>query len=492
MSHFVTLRARLTLIYSGLLLLAFLGLGLLLHGIFSRDLHRDLEREIGGDAEGAAVWTKSEVHECQVFGRDPDDDPPADYGKNSGHGGLSAGVPSILNWRRERHQIEVMDFVVRDVFLKIIQPNGRNLQSSKEIDRYSVPKGLSVDPSNPAYFGVRDGALGELRFCVLPVATDWGTFTILTAKPEASVRHSVATLDHAFLVSVPLILLVAASGGYIIAGRALRPIGDIARTAEAIRSGDLSRRIHLEGPRDELGQLADTLDSMIGSIEQLMTTQQRFFADASHELRTPLTVILSALEVSLRDPKPDVSGLREAMGVAQEEARHMKGLVNDLMTLARADAGQGPLRLQPVALEDLIQDACESARWMMGPRELHLELDDPVTLDVDPDRLRRLLMNLLTNAVQHTAETGHIAVRLKQNDDFAEIQVQDDGPGIPEEHLEQIFERFYRVDEARGRNLGGTGLGLAICKWIAEAHGGFIRAGNANGAEFTVSLPKRV
>ena len=170
----------------------------------------------------------------------------------------------------------------------------------------------------------------------------------------------------------------------------------------------------------------------------------------------------------------------------------MKGLVNDLMTLARADAGQGPLRLQPVALEDLIQDACESARWMMGPRELHLELDDPVTLDVDPDRLRRLLMNLLTNAVQHTAETGHIAVRLKQNDDFAEIQVQDDGPGIPEEHLEQIFERFYRVDEARGRNLGGTGLGLAICKWIAEAHGGFIRAGNANGAEFTVSLPKRV
>jgi signal transduction histidine kinase len=290
------------------------------------------------------------------------------------------------------------------------------------------------------------------------------------------------------MVAVPLMLLLAGAGGYLVAGRALKPIGTIAATARAIAEGDLSRRINPTGPQDELHRLAETFDEMIVSIDHLMTAQKRFFADASHELRTPLTVVLGALEVRLRTQNATVPELRQSMEVAQDEARHMKRLVDHLMTLSRADSGQEILHLRTTELTELLKSTGETAQWMMEGRQLVFELQNEVLLTCDRERLRQLVLNLLSNAVQHTTQEGMIILSLTATAEEIKICVADNGSGIAAQHLPHIFERFYRADPTRSRESGGSGLGLSICSWIAQAHGGTISAQSQVGQGTTITL----
>ena len=179
------------------------------------------------------------------------------------------------------------------------------------------------------------------------------------------------------------------------------------------------------------------------------------------------------------------------MRAAHEEAQRMKRLVDGLMTLARADAGELPLQREPVQLDDLLKEVSESAQWMMGKRQLLLDFNEEVTLTADADRLKQLVLNLLDNAVKHTPPHGEVRVALHTQGDHAFLTVSDNGEGIPPQHLPHIFERFYRVDKARSRETGDAGLGLAICRWIAEAHGGTLTARSeiGHGTTFTLSLP---
>jgi signal transduction histidine kinase len=231
---------------------------------------------------------------------------------------------------------------------------------------------------------------------------------------------------------------------------------------------------------------------MIARLEDAFRRQRQFTADASHELRTPMTVIKGQIEVALqREREPQA--YRRVLQAVNEEVDRMIRLVGSLLTLARADAGQIPITLEPVSLPDVVAAAVEQVRPLASRRRVDLQTSScpPSTLRADDDLILQLLLNLLDNAVKYTAAGGKVTVGWNANGRDVELWVRDTGVGIASEHLPHLFDRFYRVDKARSRAEGGTGLGLSICRWIAEAHGGSISVESApgQGTTFRVVLP---
>jgi two-component system, OmpR family, sensor kinase len=268
----------------------------------------------------------------------------------------------------------------------------------------------------------------------------------------------------------------------------LKPLDDIAAVALQItRAGDLSRRLPDQGRNDEIGRLTFVLNQTLERLEKLFQLQQRFLADVSHELRTPLTTIRGNVDLMRRMGMADP----ETLAVIQDEVGRMTRLVDDLMLLARADAGGLPIQRQVVELDTILLDIYRQVSALNPPIEVTLQEIDQVRIWGDGDRLRQLLLNLVDNAIKYTPAGGRVALSLSQEDGQARIEVADTGVGITEEDLHLIFERFYRVDKSRGRVQGGSGLGLSIAKWVAEAHGGHIEviSQEGEGTTFTVLLP---
>jgi signal transduction histidine kinase len=300
-------------------------------------------------------------------------------------------------------------------------------------------------------------------------------------------------------------LLLAAIGGYWLAGKALRPVKMITQMANEINATDLRRRLHLKR-RDEFGALAATFDQMLARLEAAFKRQTRFAADASHELRTPLTIIDLDIHRALTQMHT-AEEYRQVLQQIQAENEHMTYIVNNLLTLARADTGQLVLQRQEVDLSDLALASVE--RLLSFAQQSHVALSTgelpELLVSGDPQYLSRMLMNLIENGIKYTSGTGtRVHVELACEESWAVLRVQDDGPGIAEEHLPYLFERFYRVDKARsrraeqpdstpgGQETEGIGLGLAIVQWIVQAHGGQLRVESTIGAGslFEVRLPR--
>jgi two-component system, OmpR family, sensor kinase len=282
-------------------------------------------------------------------------------------------------------------------------------------------------------------------------------------------------------------LLLSFMVGSVIAGQALQPIDTISQAAKQITdAGDLSKRVPHDGPPDELGQLTATFNAMFERLERLFLSQRRFVADVSHELRTPLTTIQGNLDL-LKRFGTDATSL-EAM---DSEVKRMTRLVGDLLMLAQADSGRLPLLETRVELSALVLEVYQQAQVLAKEIDLKLGAVDAVQVKGDPDRLKQLVLNLATNALKYTPAGGQVTISLQNQAGYAFVQVSDTGIGIPPEDLEHIFDRFYRVDKARSRQMGGTGLGLSIARWIAEAHGGKIWAESeiGQGSTFIVQLP---
>ena len=306
------------------------------------------------------------------------------------------------------------------------------------------------------------------------------------------------------LVAGPLTLLVAALGGYWVASRAMRPVRLITRAAQTIEETDLSRRLHLKR-RDELGELAATFDHMLDRLEAAFARQRQFTADASHELRTPLSVV--GLEVSRglaerREPEE----YERILAAVRAENEHMSRLVDDLLALARADAGQSQWQMEPLDLSDVALEALERLAPLARERGIELVAGALPELPITGDRLAltRLFVNLIENGVKYTSgPDGRVTLTTGalHQDGIAWAHISDNGPGIAAEHLPHLFERFYRVDAARERldpssvdgaeTTGGSGLGLAIVRWIAEAHDGSmsVQSTGGPGAVFELRLP---
>lgn len=342
----------------------------------------------------------------------------------------------------------------------------------------------------PGAFGLLPGASGERwRVYVLPLDGQAGYLAAATSL--AGIDASVVWLRRLmaiFSAASTVILIVTC---WLLVVRALRPVDVMTHTARDIaHSRSFSRRVPLNGQRDELGQLATTLNEMLANLERAYQSQQRFVADASHELRAPLTAIQANLELLERRPAMPPVEQREALGEASREARRLARLVNDLLALARADTGV-TLRRRPVDLDRVALDALGEARHLARGQRLAIGPLEPIEIEGDPDRLQQLLLILLDNALKYTPSDGQVTLGLRRDGTTAEVTVLDTGIGIGPGDLPLVFERFYRADPGRARDPGGTGLGLPIARWIAEQHGGEIALESAPGRGTTavVRLP---
>ena len=267
-----------------------------------------------------------------------------------------------------------------------------------------------------------------------------------------------------------------------------KPLEDIATVARQItRADDLSRRVPYANRPDEIGDLARAFNQTLERLERLFRTQQRLLADVSHELRTPLTAIRGNLDLMSRMGEADP----ESMAAIQAEIERMTRLVGDLLLLARADSGGLPLERQVVELDSVLFEVYRQVRMMDAPVFIELvEVDQAIVMG-DIDRLKQLFINLVENAIKYTPPGGEVQLSLSKKAGWAQLEITDNGIGIPAENLPHIFDRFYRVDKARTRAQGGSGLGLSIAQWIAQAHGGAIRVTSTvgEGSTFTVTLP---
>jgi heavy metal sensor kinase len=364
-----------------------------------------------------------------------------------------------------------------------------------------LPRDASFDPAkvplpDPTASGTRVERLPnstDLMICAVPCRT-WpgGSFVVEAGAPLTQSESVLHGLLLTFAVGLPLVVAVSSAGGYVLMRRALAPVGAITRTAEQITHRSLSERLPEASTGDELEALSIALNRMIARIEHSFRHVNRFTADASHELRTPLTVLRGELETLAR--RSDIPGdARETIESALEETERLAKIVESLLAIARLDAGEALMTRERVDLAELAANTVDQMRLLADDKRIALNCvaQSPAHVEGDPSRLKQIIVNLVDNAIKYTAEGGAVEIRVASRDGSALIEVEDSGIGIPPEALGHVFERFYRVDKARSRQMGGTGLGLSIVKSICKAHGGLISAESSDGrgSRFTVELP---
>jgi heavy metal sensor kinase len=285
--------------------------------------------------------------------------------------------------------------------------------------------------------------------------------------------------------------LLGFCGGWWLTGRALRPLKAITATSGHIAEGRLAERIAVEEPESELGQLATALNSTFARLEAAFAQQAQFTADAAHELRTPVSVVMSQAQLGLRGER-SAGEYREMLDACLRAARRMDKLTQSLLELTRHDVGAVQMKREPCDLAVLARESAELLQRTAIERQLALDLElTPAPCSADADRIAQVILNLLSNAFDHTPAEGRIVIHTYRAGEFAVLAIADTGRGIAPEHLPHVFDRFYRVDASRNRRTGGAGLGLAICKAIAEAHGGTLGVESTEGAgcTFTLRLP---
>jgi len=288
-----------------------------------------------------------------------------------------------------------------------------------------------------------------------------------------------------------VVLAIGLGGGWLVVGRAIRPVEAISDAARRISAGSLAERIPVKEADSELGRLAEVLNSTFARLEAAFDQQRRFTADASHELRTPIAVLLSETQLALARERT-ADEYRETIAACQDTAQQMRRLTESLLALSRFDAGQEVMRRESFDLADLTREGADSVLPLARGRRVRLGLAlDPAPVIGDPDRLRQVVVNLLTNAIHYNREGGEVAVATRAANGRAHLHVADSGIGIPAEQLPHVFDRFFRGDPARARARGRTGLGLAICKAIVEAHHGRLEVTSEPGAgsTFEATLP---
>ncbi len=296
-------------------------------------------------------------------------------------------------------------------------------------------------------------------------------------------------------IAGPVALLLGSYGGLLLANQALNPVDRLTRAAEEIEAGDLSKRVQVPPKMDEIGRLAATFNRMIARLQAAFERQRQFTADASHELRTPLAVMRGDIEIALRrERKPE--DYRSVLTSNLEEIIRLSRLVEDLLMLARADAGQSVLQREPMDLDELCAQMVEYLAPLAEVKEQHLLYrapdTKPLNVNADAQRIKQMLLNLLDNALKYTPTAGTITLTLASETGAAVLSVADTGRGIPEEDLPHIFDRFFRHSRSTSdKTVQGFGLGLSIVRWIVHSHGGKINAESTlgKGTKFTVRLP---
>ena len=372
-----------------------------------------------------------------------------------------------IRWRAEPE--DDGDEAVAGRWLEVRRPDGTLL--------YARPSGVPADV--------------PVRRLSGPYTVDGLPVVIQVARSEEPFRRELRELLMIMGAGLPLAVAIAGMGGYFLARRALASVSRMAERARTITAERLGERLPVENPGDELGQLAAVFNNAFARLERSFEQLRRFTADASHELRTPLTAMRSVGEVGLREHR-DAAAYREIIGSMLEETDRLGRLVEGLLTLSRADGGNVSLKREGVDLAELARDVAAHLGVLAEEKRQSFAVEASGSVPAWVDRLviRQALINLVDNAVKYTPPGGSIRISVRDGGPGPTIEVTDTGPGIPPEHRDHVFDRFYRIDKARSRDLGGAGLGLSIARWAVEAHGGRIELHSieGRGSTFRITL----
>jgi len=465
----IGLKARLTLWYSGVMAGLLIAVSLVVYGAVRHQLHSNLDGSLRAAGKALAAVDRPELTS-----------PPESL--------LSKLFPGLPPSGLFDRMVQVLD-PAGEIRMRPLSL-GRTRIRLSELARENARKGQgtleTIHPPDRA----------PIRVYTQPVIRSGRVVNFVQiAASFAEVNRTLRRLALILLGVVPSAVVLAGLGGWTLARRALRPVDEVAAAARRITAERLNERIARPNSEDELARLVDTLNAMIARLEAAFGRVREFSADASHELKTPLTILRGEVDLLLssqRTPREYQEGLH----VILDEVRRMGGIVEDLLTLAKADLGATQLHFAPVDLGDLVLEVFEKARTLPESenKDFTLSRRDPLVIDGDADRLRQMVINLVVNAFRYTSPGGKVDLSLARRNGRAWISVSDTGIGIDEMDVERIFDRFYRSAEARGMGSEGSGLGLNICKWVAEAHGGSIRVDSllGKGSTFTVNLPLEV
>ncbi len=464
-----TFRGRLTLGYSAVLTLILATFGACLYFIVQAQLFRHHDEELMETAE--AIQAVIGQHEdCEH---------------------LTAEQVAQLN---QHSKLVLFHSVGGNPAVFYRSPDLESLKATRELA--AQPRFLEERSAFRTYVEKAD----YLRVYTRPYRSHAGRQGMIRVMERmGDVDRPLLNLRIALLLLAPIAIAASAAVSYWLARRALAPVVEVTELAREIESTQLSRRLPNRPVPDEIGRLIETFNQMISRLETSFEAMKRFTADASHELRSPLATMQSTIEVTMSRPR-DAEEYHAAMASLNEEVDRLRHIVADLLLLARADSGRVPFQLEPVRLDIVAAEVLESFSDRANGLGVHLEMkpSPPVVIPGDERWLRQLLFNLVENAVRYSirgnteAAASGVDVTTSADNQRAMLTVDDDGPGIPENDLERVFERFYRIDAARTRSAdGGAGLGLAICAWIVREHGGTIRASSSpeGGTRMLVTLP---
>lgn len=325
-----------------------------------------------------------------------------------------------------------------------------------------------------------------------PAVIDGREVTLRVFRDESGLRKTLREILIGLGLGLPIAVMLAAFGGYLMAGRALQPLRAMAEQARQITSESLSRRLPNPHPHNELGQLATVFNETLGRLETSFESLKRFTVDASHELRTPLAALHSVGEIALREGGGE-QGLRETIASMLEEAQRLNDLIDTMLTFARVETGRANLRIETIPLDEVVAETCENLEVLAAEKGQKIELSAAPSLLVEADRtlLRQSVMNILHNAIRYSPDGTRVRVECLRRGEEAVVEFTDEGPGIAPEHQAKVFERFYRIEKARSRAEGGAGLGLAIAKLFVEQLGGRLALSSTpgSGSCFRIGLP---
>lgn len=397
-----------------------------------------------------------------------------------------------IRWRVTDHheEMEAGD----SNWLEVWSPAGQLLyrRASFETEGENLLSSLA-SPQRHGYVSVALSTGAHVRTLTSPYVIDGVPIVIRVVRSEARLRHELNELLLILGFGLPVAVGVAGVGGYALARRTLAPVSQMTDQARRITAERLSERLPVEHPEDELGHLATVFNDTFARLERSFEQLRRFTADASHELRTPLTAIRTVGEVGLREHR-DEKAYREIIGSMLEEVDRLGRLVDSLLTLSRAEAGHLKLTPERIDLAELAREVVTHLGVLAEEKRqtVSVEATRPVYATVGRLVLRQAVINLIDNAIKYTPEGGRIRVVVRDQTHSATVEVVDTGPGIAAAHQAHIFDRFYRVDKARSRELGGTGLGLSIARWAVEVHGGRIEleSQEGRGSTFRITLPQ--
>ena len=354
-----------------------------------------------------------------------------------------------------------------------------------------LPVTVSTEASTEPPISTVSGSDGSRwRLAVRRGASNGQPFTVAVAAPMSVPAEQWWTLFKASATGIPFVLAIALAGGWMIGRRGLRPLADMAEQARTITARAPESRLVVSGADGELNAVAAAFNRVLDRLGSALSGQRRFMADASHELRTPVSIIATASEVTLSQPARTEAEYRDALTAVTQQTARLGRLVDDMLVLARADAGGYPIVRAEVDLDAIVQDCVRELSSRATAKKIRVTSRlAPVSATADEALLRRLLLNLLSNALTYTPAGGAIDVRMVPQHEAIGIRIADTGPGIPPEDRERVFERFVRLDPSRAE--AGAGLGLSISRWIAELHGGRVDLldSGPGGSVFVVTLP---